>query len=349
MTNFSVDAPRLVADVGGTNARFALVFSSMALNHIEVFPCEEFVSLYDAIKHYLKKYQSEYHTPIRHFVIAIANPVTGDMIKMTNHHWQFSISEMKAKLNAETLLVINDFTAQALAMSKMTDEYLTPIGGTAITTERKNTLPIAVVGPGTGLGVSGLIPDGHGHMVALSGEGGHIAFSPTGETERKLLAFAEAIFNGHVSAERLLQGDGLTLLYHFFAQEQGLNNLAGKLLDQIKPADITLAALTDNDPLCQKVLSHYCAILGSVCADIVLVIGGVGGVYICGGIVPRFVDFLRQSDFRRRFEAKGRFADYMKPIPIYVVNHPYPGLLGAAVALQQHENNEKLFKESQRC
>lgn len=331
--------PRLIADVGGTNARFALEFSPLQLSQVEVLPCADYPTLFDAIQQYLSNQRDALGvraTQLSHYVIAIANPVTGDEIKMTNHHWQFSIAEMQAALNAETLLVINDFTAQALAVTQMDEQYLTHVGGTPIAKTQQKTLPIAVVGPGTGLGVSGLIPDGKGKMLPLSGEGGHIAFAPHNAIERELLAFAEGVFDGHVSAERMLQGAGLPLLYRFFAQNDRTGYLADKALDEITPADVTHAALIENDPLCREVLSRYCAILGSVCADIALVVGGVGGVYICGGIVPRFMDFFCQSDFRQRFEAKGRFAEYMQAIPVYVVSHPHPGLLGAAVALSQH-------------
>ncbi|MGY0398989.1 MAG: glucokinase [Ostreibacterium sp.] len=311
--------PRLIADIGGTNARFSIERKPLQLDNIQVFRCADFPTLFAVIQHYLSQVSEE----PAHVVIAIANPVIGNEIKMTNHHWQFSISEMKAQLGIETLLVMNDFTAQALSVEQVDPVNLSQIGGK----KPDNIFPIAVVGPGTGLGVSGLIPDAQGRMIPLSGEGGHVAFAPYDETERRLLAFAEKEFQYYVSAERLLCGAGLSLLYRFFAME------AGKIARDKTPAEVTKGALIDSDPICLRTLSRYCLILGGFCADVVLTIGAMGGVYLCGGIVPRFTDFLKASDFRMRFEAKGRFAHYMEPVAVYVVGHPQPGLLGAAVAL----------------
>lgn len=319
---------RLIADIGGTNARFALATEAMKLSQIEVYRCTNYETLLDAIRAYLDQVKQP---DVDHVVIAIANPVTGDHIQMTNHHWQFSIREMKAALAVETFLVINDFTAQALAVTAMTDDELTQVGGG----QRRYEVPVAVVGPGTGLGVSGLIPGRDGRLIALSGEGGHVSFAPRDACERGLLAFAENRFGSHVSAERLLQGAGLVMMYQYFAQQIDQEAIYDK------PADITHAALVDNDTLCLDVLQRYCMILGDVCANVVLTIGAIGGVFIAGGIVPRFIDFFQQSDFRVRFEDKGRFSHYLQPIPAYVVKHPQPGLLGAMVALS-HELDESL-------
>ncbi len=316
--------PRLIADIGGTNARFALEVESFQLEHILVLPCTEYATFFEAITDYLK--QTGIEIP-NHIGIAIANPVTGDEIRMTNHHWHFSISEMHEKLGVETFLVVNDFQAQALAITQMNEENLHLLNGSNQSSPIPKDQAVAVIGPGTGLGVSGLIPDGRGRMIALAGEGGHVTFSPYDKLERDLLSFAERAFDGHVSAERLLQGEGLLLIYRFLA---GRNEVAPV---KTTPAEITHGALVENDPLCKEVLSRYCAILGGFCANVVLTIGGVGGVYLSGGIIPRFIDFLKQSDFRRRFEDKGRFADYLRDIPVYVVTHSNPGLLGAAVAL----------------
>lgn len=319
--------PRLVADIGGTNARFAIEEAPFALSHIDVLPCVDYATLLAAMQAYLDK--NNLVLP-RHVGIAIANPVNGDNIQMTNHHWQFSISEMKKTLGVATFLVVNDFTAQALAITQMPAECLELLSGEARDNPRPSDKACAVVGPGTGLGVSGLIPDGRGGMVALAGEGGHVSFAPNDATERELLTFAEKTLGGHVSAERILQGEGLVLLYHFMAQRAALS------IEKNTPAEITHGALVEKDALCHEVLSRYCGILGSFCANVVLTLGGVGGVYIAGGIVPRFIDFVRQSDFRARFEAKGRFADYLRAVPVYVVEHEQPGLLGAAVALNNH-------------
>lgn len=339
----SVRYPRLIADIGGTNARFAIEKTAFKLEHIEVLKCNEHTTLLQAILAYLASQQLSIPP---HVGIAIANPVSGDWIQMTNHHWQFSIAAMKADLGTETLCVVNDFTAQALAITQMSKQHLTYLSGSehnsAHNSTALNDFACAVVGPGTGLGVSGLVPNGRGGMVALSGEGGHVTFAPTDETERQLMSYATKVFNGHVSAERLLQGDGLLLIYRFFSERS--NQGIDKQTERHSPADVTRGALVEKDTLCIEVLSCYCAILGSFCADVVLTLGGIGGVYLAGGIVPRFVDFLRQSDFRTRFEAKGRFADYLKAVPVYVVEHDYPGLLGASVALNNALDNKNIRK-----
>ncbi len=316
--------PRLVADIGGTNARLALESAPFTLSHIDVLPCADYDSLLAAIGAYIAKHAIALP---RHVGIAIANPVRGDWVQMTNHHWHFSIQAMQTALGVETLQVVNDFTAQALAITQMDSAHITAL---MADTPAPNLQDVcAVIGPGTGLGVSGLIPDGRGGSVALAGEGGHVSFSPADALEGELQAFAAQRFSGHVSAERLLQGSGLTLIYDFLAARQGV------VATRKTPADITRGALQDKDPLCLAVLSRYCGILGRFCADVTLTLGAVGGVYLTGGIIPRFVDFVRQSDFRACFEDKGRFADYLRAVPVYVVEHPQPGLLGAAVALHR--------------
>lgn len=326
--NSQAQYPRLVADIGGTNARFSIESSPLELTFIDVLPCKDYPTLLAAIHHYLDTVEQQ----PAHMAIAIANPVNGDFIQMTNHHWQFSIKQMQQQLGLETLTVINDFTAQALATRVISADYVIQIGGQC--QRGVSTAPVAVIGPGTGLGVSGLIADNSGRWIALSSEGGHAAFAPRDEVEKALLDFAGKKFAHHVSAERLLQGAGLSLLYEFFAHQNDVSS------SQIKsPADVTRGALIEKDPLCQQALSRYCKILGNFCADVALTIGATGGVYIAGGIIPRFVDFVKDSEFRQQFESKGRFENYMQNIPVYVVLHPQPGLLGAAVALEHHLSN----------
>ncbi len=243
--NFAENYPRLIADIGGTNARFAIEIAPFQLEHIVILPCQDYGTFYDAISDYLK--QIDIETP-KHIGIAIANPVTGDKIRMTNHHWSFSIREMHKKLGVKTFLVVNDFRAQALAITQMNEEHLYLLNGLDEFHPVPKDKAVAVIGPGTGLGVSGLIPDGKGRMIALSGEGGHVTFAPYDQLERRLLSFAERAFDGHVSAERFLQGDGLLLIYRFLA---GRNEMPPK---KNTPAEITHGALVEHDPLCEEVL-----------------------------------------------------------------------------------------------
>lgn len=317
--------PRLIADIGGTNARFALELAPLEFTHATTLPCENYDSLLSVIHAYLAQHQL---TLPAHVGIAIANPVNSDNIQMTNRHWQFSIREMQAVLGCETLLVLNDFTAQALAITQMTVNDVEHLNGPQLDNPIPQNLACAVLGPGTGLGVSGLIPDGKGNMTALAGEGGHVSFAPANTLECELVDFvAKEYGTEHISTERLLQGSGLTVMYRFFA------NRAGKTIEKQTPAEVTEGALIEKDELCLTVLSQYCTILGGFCADVALTLGAVGGVYISGGIIPRFSKFINQTTFRTRFEAKGRLTNYLRNIPVYIVEHKQAGLLGAAIAL----------------
>lgn len=310
--------PRMVADIGGTNARFALEVSHQVFENIEVLPCNDYDTIVDAAKAFL---QHVGNPNIKHAAVAIANPVVGDWLQMTNHHWAFSIETTRQALQLDTLLFINDFTAQALAITQTSDDELVQIGG-GQTVEHA---PKAVIGPGTGLGVSGLIPSGN-RYIALAGEGGHTSFSPFDDTEMMIWQYAKRQF-GHVSAERFLSGSGLVLIYEALAEREGIAHKA------LSPAEISEQALSGHSPLCRLTLDIFCAMLGTVASNLALTLGARGGVYICGGIVPRFIDYFKESPFRNRFENKGRFDAYLAAIPVYVVLSSYPGIAGAAVAL----------------
>ena len=320
-TDFSGSTtPYFIADIGGTNARFALQTAPNQCEHVTVVPCANYITLLDAMRAYLL---SVGNPTIRHGAIAIANPIVGDIVKMTNHSWSFSIEELRQTLRWETLLVLNDFTAQALAITQTNACHLIQVGnGFAV----PNT-PKAVLGPGTGLGVSGLIPSPTG-CIALSSEGGHVNFAPCDDVEMAVLQYAQKKF-GYVSAERLVSGAGLMLIH------QALGRYHHRLVPQIAPADITTRALA-HDAICRQALDMFCAILGTVASNLALTLGARGGVYLCGGILPRISDYFIQSPFRRRFEDKGRFSEYVAQIPTYIVVSSHPGLTGTSVALRQH-------------
>ena len=301
----------LLADIGGTNARFALS-DGTRLFAIQTLPTADYPTLQDAIRAYLQA-QSE---TVAQAAIAIANPVTGDHIQMTNHHWSFSIAAMQHELRLEKLRVINDFTAQALAIPRLTaTEKRAVRAGEAVA-----GTPIAVLGPGTGLGVSGLIPNGD-RWIALASEGGHVSFAPRDDAELAIWQYARIQY-GHVSAERLINGAGLSLIDSALANAE--NDVSNR-----SPAEITAAALA------RAPLDHFSAFLATVAADLVLTLGARGGVYLCGGILPRVADyFINQSPFNARFTDKGRFAAYLDAVPVWLVTAENPGLLGAAEALQ---------------
>lgn len=314
--------PRLLADIGGTNARFALELSEAKIEHIEVLACNDYNTIVDAVKVYLSKVGNP---SINFGAFAIANPVVGDWVQMTNHHWAFSIETTRQALNLEVLILINDFTAQAYAISKMPSSELIQIGGSSCEIDA----PKAVLGPGTGLGVSGLIPCHDGSYVALAGEGGHTSFAPFDDTEVMIWQYAKKKF-GHVSAERFLSGAGLVLIYEALANREGIKS------SKMSPELISEQALSGKSPLCRLTLDIFCAMLGTISSNLALTLGARSGVYLCGGIIPRFIDYFKSSPFRTRFENKGRFDAYLAAIPVYVVLAKYPGIYGVAVALENH-------------
>ena len=309
----------LVGDIGGTNARFGLVSPDGAILHTSTFAGSEFADIGAAIEAYLGQ-RGGLPAP-RAGALAIAAVLTGDLVRMTNHPWHFSIAALQRRLGFERLLVINDFTAVALALPRLAAADRMPVGGGAPVAGR----PLAVLGPGSGLGASGLIRCGD-RWVALTAEGGHRTMAPVTQREDAVLALMRRQFD-HVSAERVLSGPGLVNLY---------NSLAA--LDGVPAASYTAAQITDReiaaaDPLCGEATAMFCAMLGTVAGDQALTLGAQGGIYIAGGIVPRLGQRFVDSGFRQRFEAKGRLRPYLAAIPCYVVTHKLPAFLGCAAAL----------------
>ena len=313
--------PRLLADVGGTNVRMALETAPMRIGAVTALKVADFPSLEGAMQQYLHGLH-DLPRP-RHAAIGLANPVTGDHVKLTNHNWAFSVDATRRALNFDTLVAINDFTALALGLPFLPAEDLALVrAGTAVP-----TAPRALLGPGTGLGVSGLVPAPGGGAVALAGEGGHIEIMP--DTDDEWIAWRYAHQHlGRVSAERMLSGMGLAQIHAALAAETGT-----PLAQPLTPAEVTDGAVKTGDPLCQRAFAAFCGLLGSVAGDVALVLGARGGVYLGGGIVPRFVDAFRASPFAARFAAKGRMGAYLADIPVYVITAAYPSLPGLARAL----------------
>lgn len=316
---------RLLGDVGGTNARFGWQAQAGAeITEVMTLPCGEHASLADAIKTYLARLGRS--TP-PDAAIAIANPVLGDAVRMTNHHWAFSIAALRAECGFRRLQVLNDFTALALALPALPTQELRQVGGGAAVAASA----IALIGPGTGLGVSGLLPDGRGGWVPVQGEGGHVTLAACSPREHAVLQRLQTL-HGHASAERAVSGQGLADIH-----------LALQALDQpsktpqpASAAQIVQRALSQDDADCWETLDLFCAFLGTAAGNLALTLGARGGVYIGGGMVPRLGDAFDQSPFRSRFEAKGRFAEYLQAIPVFViVAQTSPALLGAARALDQ--------------
>lgn len=307
---------RLIADIGGTNARFALAVNGQVQHELEL-RCAEFPEFTQAVEHYLDQVGAKHaaHRP-HEAAIAIAAPLAGDQINMTNHPWRFSVKELRAELRLRRLIVLNDFTALAMAIHHLPRDTFRQVGGTYAAPEAV----VALIGAGTGLGVSGLIPNGDA-WVPLQGEGGHTTLAPGNERELQILQQLWQRFE-HVSAERVISGPGLVNLY------EAICAIRGRHSHGLSPADITQRALDNSDSCCAEALETFCGLLGSVAGNLVLTLGAVGGVYIGGGIVPKLGDYFARSPFRARFEQKGRFVAYLAPVPAYVITAEHPAFVG---------------------
>lgn len=314
---------RLLGDVGGTNARFAWQdFDAAPLRDIATIPTADHPTLAAALAHYL--HGLERAAP-PWCAIGIANPVTGDRVQMTNSHWSFSIEAVRRELGFERFVVINDFTALALALPDLKPDELRQLGGgTAVA-----GTPLGLIGPGTGLGVSGLVPSTEaGRWVPLQGEGGHVTLAASNAREAALLHVLRERF-GHASAERAISGMGLEAIHGALSALAGTSDAA-----TLPAAEISRRALAASDAQCVEAFDLFCAFLGNVAGNLALTLGARGGVYIGGGIVPRWGDAFTNSRFRASFEDKGRFRAYLEAIPVYVIHAEIsPALLGASRAL----------------
>jgi len=317
------DGPRLLADIGGTNARFALEIKPQQFVAITVLPCNAYPGLKEAVEVYLAspEVQTLCAVPIKHAAVAIANPIDGDEVRMTNHHWNFSIEGLRKELGLQTLLVVNDFTALAMALPHLSAEQKIKIGGG----NPQRGYAIGLVGAGTGLGVSGIVPFGE-HWIPLRGEGGHVTFSPSDETEIEILRFCWQEYK-HVSAERLVSGMGIELIYRALSKDKS---------EALDAAAISRRALQGDCPVCTQTIGVFCAILGNVAGNVAVTLGALGGMYIGGGIVPRLGALFTQSRFRERFEAKGRFSQYLSRVPTYLITAEYPAFSGVSAILAEH-------------
>jgi glucokinase len=312
--------PRLIADIGGTNARFALL-DGRTWRDEQVLACADYPDIVSAIEHYLGLVGAK-SGPARPVegALAIAGPITGDIVRMTNHVWQFSSARTREALGWRRLIMVNDFTALAMAIRQLPASELEQIGGG----QAVPNAPLALLGPGTGLGVSGLIPSGE-HWIPLQGEGGHVTLSVMNEREMAVLQQLRQRF-AHVSAERVICGPGLVNLY------DAVCALEGVVPKVLTPPEITRRAREGSCPLCLEALSMFCAMFGTLAGNLVLTLGAVGGCYIGGGIVPGLGSFFTTSHFRDRFEDKGRFADYLSRVPTFVIRSKLPAFVGLAAA-----------------
>ncbi|HEX7342375.1 MAG TPA: glucokinase [Rhodanobacteraceae bacterium] len=314
--------PALVADIGGTNARFALADTTSrwplleaSIKHYRVadFPTPE-----DAVHQYIR----DTGLAPRQAVFAVAGRIHDGTVHATNSPWEISVNRLCRKLDLDTAELINDFAAQSLCLPLLGPNDTVALGDLpAPTVGGTPRQTFAVLGPGTGLGVGALLWR-EGHFHALETEGGHTGFAPGTEQEIGILRHLTQRF-GHVSSERLVSGEGLTLLF------QALAAIDDVQVDPLSPEQITAAA-SAGDALCVRVIEQFCAAFGTVAGDAVLSLGGWDGAFLAGGLPPRLLPWLMQGAFRERFEAKGRLHDAIARTPTAVITHPHAGLLGAA-------------------
>jgi len=318
-------ATNLVADIGGTNIRLAITENNN-IKQILTYQCGNFPSLIDVIHHYLT--ETNLIGARINACLAIACPVDTDLISMTNLPWKFSQAQLKEELKLNSLTLINDYTAIAMAIPLLNDDQKVKIGQGEMVKDQ----PISVCGPGTGLGVANLVNiDGHWHCVG--GEGGHTDFAPVDDIDIKILQYLKTL-KKRVSYEQLLSGYGLEQIYQALVVIKG-ENTSPDSSAKLTAKDISSQALNGSCLVCQQALSQFCKVLGSFAGNLALTTGSLGGVYIAGGIVPRFIDYVDKSDFRARFETKGRMSHLNKQTPTYIITEEQPGLIGAAAYLNQ--------------
>lgn len=304
----------LIADIGATNARFALA-DDKGFYEQKVLQCADYPGIVDAAQAYLDTIGEK---KPRRGAFAIAGPISGDYFEMTNHLWSFSIKETQKSLGLDSFTLLNDFKAIALGIPHIKNEDLKQVGGTQTAVEHA---PKVVLGPGTGLGVASLCWDGNQYR-AISGEGGHVTMPA--KTQREFDLFRTLRYKyRHVSAERVCSGKGLVNIYNAIKVLDGHEDLPERT-----PEQIAEAAINKTCPACEEALDKMMGFLGTIAGDLAVTLGAFGGVYIAGGIPAKLGEYFFNSRFRADFEAKGRFDQYLKPIPTYLITHPFIAFVG---------------------
>ena len=311
----------LIADIGATNTRCGLVDGKGRAIAVETFKNEDHANVAEVLAAYLERRRADDHP--RRAALAIAAPVVGDQVEMLNIDWSFSQTSLKRELRLTRLLVVNDFAAVAWSLPLLTPAGLYGIG----TGESIAHAPLAALGPGSGLGVATFVPSAEGGSVA-SGEGGHVTLPAVTHEEATVVAELRDRF-GHCSAERALSGPGIINLYRVLARLSGQEGAA------TEPEQVASGARR-GEPLARRTMEMFFAMLGTVAGDLALTVGARGGVFIGGGITPKLLDLLERSQFRERFEAKGRYRTYLEKIPTQVVTAPLPAFVGLKKLLGYH-------------
>jgi glucokinase len=308
----------LIADIGATHSRCALLDDKGRIAKTESFENEGLSGVGGLLRIFFMHARAS--DKPRRAALAVAAPILGDQVSMLNRDWQFGQAELKKDLELTRLVVVNDFAAVAWGLPHLGPGHCHPIGGgTALT-----RAPMVAVGPGSGLGVSGIVPSGDGWAV-VSGEGGHVTLPAVTGPEAEVIDSVRQEY-GHCSAERLLSGPGLVHIYMTLA------DMAGRASAKLDPADVTGLA-TQGEPLARQAIGMFAALLGTIAGNLALTFGARGGVYIAGGIAPRIIDALEESEFRERFVAKGRYRDFLETVPTSVITEPVPAFRGLRALL----------------
>lgn len=306
--------PILIGDIGGTNARLLVVDeNSTALGEVTIVQTAHYATIDEAIEDAVL---SKASVKPRSTILAVAGPINGDDIPLTNCPWVVRPRDLIADLGFEDVVVINDFEAQALAVATLDGENQIQVGrGTAKPDHSK-----VVLGPGTGLGVAGLV-HALDAWIPVPGEGGHVDLGPRTARDLEIFPHIETI-EGRVSAEQILCGRGLLGLYHAVCAADGVTpSLA-------TPADVSGAGLSAADRQAAETISLFAIYLGRVAGDMAVVFNAKGGVYLGGGIPYKILSALQQPEFRAAFEDKAPHREMMSGIPTFVVTHPYAALAG---------------------
>lgn len=294
----------LLADIGGTNARFALLAEGTvgAISHMAVSDYGNFRAALSAYLGNLPKVGT-----IRAAILAIAGAVQNDHSALTNNPWVIDAAELRAAYQLSTVRLINDFEAVAWSLPHLSAGKILQIGGR----QPVAGAPLAALGPGTGLGMAVNIPHANGHLV-LSSEGGHSTLAGCTLREDAVINYLRQRF-GHVSAERVLSGNGLENLH------EALSVLDGVVLPKRRAAEIIQTGIEGTCSTSRAAIDMFCAMLGTVAGDLALTLGATGGIFVGGGILRHMPDYFVRSQFRARFEEKGRFSKYLEPIPAYLI------------------------------
>jgi len=319
-----MSAAGLIADIGGTNVRFALA-DAKGIHHEEVLKVGDYPGLVEAAQSYMRQAG---RPEVRDAFFAIAGPVTGDRFAMTNHHWSFSVNETRERLGLERFRLVNDFEAIAMAAPHLKEgsDYRVAKAGEAAPEK-----PIGIIGPGTGLGVASLVWDGRQYRT-VPGEGGHVTMPA--KTQREFDVFRRILADNknysHVSVERVCSGKGLANIYNALRGLDGSGDLP-----ELDPEEISKRALEKSCAVCEEALGMMMGFLGSAAGNHALTIGAFGGIYIAGGIVPKLGNYFDRSRFNEEFLAKGRFSDYLAPVPVYVITNEFPAFVGLRAELMR--------------